>query len=575
MASERAPGASATVKLDQPTFFQNWERRARSATRSDSLNGSYVSSESPHPSPKSTVAPPRVRKFRKTLAECSISAPAGTIPELSIPTIASLRAAQRQYKATPPSDESSTSKRHYHSHSGDYFGHQRRGSASRPGSHSKKSSGSSLTRRLRCRFQSSLPDFHVPECRIANSARERFPPRKERPGYEWTKTSPKDDWVERLISTSGLMQRRARSADQSPVPIVPLRPPPSRNISSIGHERTVRMETSFAKLRPDPPLEAYQLPHYRSRPSIATRTKLILAKRVRFSLNRGSSTDRSIRQKPSTTLNESRLPTRNRTTEGLHRVASILHIMANENLSRATSSRSNQSRERILPTPIKPTHRKGTFHLPAVIRNRNRAHKSTNVSYTSSIRNMRRGATPLNTPDLRETYRVKRSPSAETEEFFKIDISVRGGTSYLPSEARRVHTPPLPRDGPGQKRMGFFFDYTAPSLTGAPAGDAQAGESGKCPPSSGKVRPVRSRTRRGTHWLETQLAGVSAADEKGNESKRVAGVTNLDAEKEVVDWNVPEHLPSSPLCPRHEKHKGGGREICWMHGRNVDVGWRR
>jgi parafibromin len=215
---------------------------------------------------------------------------------------------------------------------------------------------------------------------------------------------------------------------------------------------------------------------------------------------------------------------------------------------------------------------------------RNRARKSTNASYTSSIRKLRRGATPLNTPDLRETYRVKRSPSAETEEFFKIDISIRGGTSYLPSEARRVHTPPLPRDGPGQKRMGFFFDYTAPSPTGVAAVDARAAESGKCPPSpSAQGRPVRSRTVGGRHWLETQLAGLAAVNVRGNESKRTAGLMrDPNRENEVVDWNVPEHLPSSPLCPRHEKHRGGGREVCWMHGRDVcwmrgrdaDGGWR-
>jgi hypothetical protein len=185
---------------------------------------------------------------------------------------------------------------------------------------------------------------------------------------------------------------------------------------------------------------------------------------------------------------------------------------------------------------------------------------------------MRRGATPLNTPDLKETYRVKRSPSAETEEFFKIDISVRGGTSYLPSEARRVHTPPLPRDGPGQKRMGFFFDYTAPSPTGAPsAGEAQVVESRKYAPLSGKVRTARGRTIGGTHWLEAQLAGVDAVDERGSEARQVVGLVDPDAE-EVVDLSVPEHLPSSPLCPGHWKHRGGGREVCWMHGRDVDCG---
>lgn len=83
-------------------------------------------------------------------------------------------------------------------------------------------------------------------------------------------------------------------------------------------------------------------------------------------------------------------------------------------------------------------------------------------SDSSSIRNLRLGAPPNATPDERATYKLKRSPSAETEEFLKVDISIRGGTSYLPSEARRIHTPPLPGEGASGKRRGFFFDYNAP-----------------------------------------------------------------------------------------------------------------
>ncbi|KAK8159752.1 hypothetical protein IWX90DRAFT_309804 [Phyllosticta citrichinensis] len=32
-------------------------------------------------------------------------------------------------------------------------------------------------------------------------------------------------------------------------------------------------------------------------------------------------------------------------------------------------------------------------------------------------------------------------------------------------------------------------------------------------------------------------------------------------------WDVPEHLPGSPLCPLSPKHRGGGRGICVYHGR--------
>jgi hypothetical protein len=574
MARKKSVDASLPVRLDQPSYFQNWERKARSATHSDSINGSRFSSESSHPSPKSTFPPPRVRRVRRNLAERSRSAPTGTIPELGVPTIANLKA-RRQSKTAEPSDESSVGQKARSTLTGN-SSWRRQGSAIRAGPDSKRSSVSSITRRFRNHIRTSLPDFRIPECRIANSARDLFPPRKERPGYEWTKASKKADWVERLISTSGIMQRRSKSADPYPVPIIPLRPPASRNVSGTGYHRTVKMETSFAKLRPATPLEMPGPPRMNPRTSIAARTKSIIVKRVRFALSRGNTAEHisNSKQSPSTPLKSSFLSARNRTAEGLQRVASILHFMAAEIPSRTTSDRSNQAREPMLPTPLKHTHRKGTFHLPAVIRTRTR--KSTTVSYTSSIRKMRRGDTPLNTPDPKETYRIKRSRSAETEEFFKIDISVRGGTSYLPSEARRIHTPPLPGDGPGQKRMGFFFDYTAPSPAESPTTENSLNnEREQAHSSAPNVRPRRGRTVGGTDWYEAQLAKVDAVDEARSASRSTsAGLGRSEKdnekgkEKKVVDLNVPEHLPSSPLCPRHAKHEGRGTGVCWMHGRN-------
>jgi hypothetical protein len=33
------------------------------------------------------------------------------------------------------------------------------------------------------------------------------------------------------------------------------------------------------------------------------------------------------------------------------------------------------------------------------------------------------------------------------------------------------------------------------------------------------------------------------------------------------EHNVPDHLPNSPLCPLHPRHKSGGKAICPQHGR--------
>ena len=45
---------------------------------------------------------------------------------------------------------------------------------------------------------------------------------------------------------------------------------------------------------------------------------------------------------------------------------------------------------------------------------------------------------------------------------------------------------------------------------------------------------------------------------------RVEGSEDLSS-TDMVDQNTPDHLPSSPLCPRHSKHTSGGMGDCIMH----------
>lgn len=43
-----------------------------------------------------------------------------------------------------------------------------------------------------------------------------------------------------------------------------------------------------------------------------------------------------------------------------------------------------------------------------------------------------------------------------------------------------------------------------------------------------------------------------------------------DDKDAVFEIDVPDHLPTSPLCPLSPKHKSGGRGICPLHGRRGD-----
>lgn len=241
------------------------------------------------------------------------------------------------------------------------------------------------------------------------------------------------------------------------------------------------------------------------------------------------------------------------------------------------------------------------------------------ASATSSILDLHRGSTPQNSPAELATYKIKRSPSAETEEFLKIDISIRGQTSYLPSEARRIHTPPLPQDGDNSRNRGFFFDYRLPE-----AGSPQSPQSSLTTPqderskekadthlapknelvkrvatklvapllpphlalAGNKLSKSPSKTKTGD-WHDARLADLDRASPEANPNTpsdgRLSSQPSYHGHASVadtkrkkleaqLDYEIPEHLPSSPLCPRNPKYwrvvkqRGSQFRGCWMHG---------
>ncbi|KAH0831664.1 hypothetical protein AYO21_01863 [Fonsecaea monophora] len=228
-------------------------------------------------------------------------------------------------------------------------------------------------------------------------------------------------------------------------------------------------------------------------------------------------------------------------------------------------------------------------------------------SYTSSQINLRMGNVPMNTPDETATYKIKRSPSAETEEYFRVDISIRGGTSYLPSEARRIHTPPLPEAGLDGRLKGFFFDYNAPGRsvclrgTETPEGAVDSvstnqdssGTSGhsRTMPAGKKPGKIKSKNKRilAGDWYDVKLAEVdmNIQADKGEMNHAKQGEKRVNSpqclhkirknqrDAAEFDLTIPEHLPNSPLCPRHTKYwrvvreRGSQFRGCWMHGLGI------
>ena len=217
--------------------------------------------------------------------------------------------------------------------------------------------------------------------------------------------------------------------------------------------------------------------------------------------------------------------TRSLTGHLLQRASSVLRDLTEKKLSPPSSGSSNLS--------IAASYSRNA-HLSPLYRGH---------SNTSSVGNMHLGKAPLGTPatpDSRLMYL-----GSDSEQYFRVEISEPGAPTYLPSEARRIGTPPLPTEN-GRHR-GFFFDYNAPD------------DEGNTPSPETKDGDPRPRMKRkglsDVDWYRVKLEADEARD----------AATNFEL-------NVPDHLPNSPLCPKHPKHKSGGKGICVYHGRNRDFG---
>lgn len=169
---------------------------------------------------------------------------------------------------------------------------------------------------------------------------------------------------------------------------------------------------------------------------------------------------------------------------------------------------------------------------------RHRYRPNSVYSATSSIRERMMGTPPVSTPDPEELYTEERSHRR-----LPVGLDEDDSPNFLPSEARRVTTPPLRDGSTGKARpRGFFFDYYAQQDQGFPTDG----------PSQHQT-PERVGSVSDTEWYRRELDTIESESSSVEES--VA--------------RVPEHLPNSPLCPRHPKHRSGGKGVCPYHGKNT------
>ena len=216
---------------------------------------------------------------------------------------------------------------------------------------------------------------------------------------------------------------------------------------------------------------------------------------------------------------------KSRTQDLLEKTSGLLQVFA-----RRQGRNSSQSSSTTTPSPsVESASSRKLHHL--IRRN------GTMMSKSSSILNMLMGKPPVSTPTEEALYTGKNQ-----KDYFKVEISDLDGPTFLPSEATRIGTPPLPTDRPRKGGLrGFFFDYSSPG--GPPCVEA---------PESGQEESFVCRR----------------TDTMGSEEPLPFRL-EIDTPKDCpFELNVPEHLLGSPLCPRSPLHPSGGKGICVYHGRN-------
>lgn len=225
---------------------------------------------------------------------------------------------------------------------------------------------------------------------------------------------------------------------------------------------------------------------------------------------------------PITPYAEPRPPTP--TSAVLDRVTSTLRYLPSRALSVSTSAASSVSNLSI-----------------AAPRKQRSGRRNVLYSSSSSVRDLLMGRPPAGTPEPEAMY-----TGSDSKKYLSVDMTQPDAPAFLPSEARRIHTPPLPSGGSGKRgSRGFFFDYNAPTK------QSQNATPKPIPPPTKGYETTGGPTD--DDWYRVKLDTMDPRE--------------VFTRGDFVA-SIPEHLPNSPLCPRNPKHKSGGTGTCPDHGRN-------
>ncbi|KAL9027030.1 MAG: hypothetical protein Q9196_004383 [Gyalolechia fulgens] len=362
---------------------------------------------------------------------------------------------------------------------------------------------------------------------------DRKPTGSARGGYAW-KRQVSGHWVEirigrRAESDINSVDKESFDTPQTPVSTPFLGSQTNRQAAHVNN--TAKDKSSLN--RPSTPGADSSSLEDKSKTSFITRTKRILG------------------IKPTVTFltSDSRQSRTSETGETLHRASSALRELVDEHkLTPPSSSTSNSN----LSTPSiagRPKLRHPLFR-PSYRR------QHTGHSSSSSVLRVMLGNPPVSTPNDECMYM-----GSDSQQYFRVELTEPNAPTYLPSEARRIGTPPLP--GNGAKLRGFFFDYNAPRSAEEQAEGARTNHTPLPPRKRDEMlKPSKPTTPR------SPGARLQRSDDDVEWFRVEAAMKRTEDERDKFELNVPEHLPSSPLCPRHPKHRSGGKSVCVYHGRS-------
>ena len=342
----------------------------------------------------------------------------------------------------------------------------------------------------------------LPDIRITPGAGSEQPPSKARSGFKW-KREFSGRWLEIRIGRKEQSAKHSAEASGQATPI------------PLSQHSTISLPLSHSSTRID--LEA------RDRPSNAASDQRLLPE-SRDSFQYATLTPREglyCRTKRALGLksdpidpNDPNPQDRSSTDNLLDRVSSTLRFLP----------------DRITPSPSSANSVSNlSIAAPRWQRIMSR-HGKVGPSTTSSIRGLLMGKSPISTPNPETMY-----TGSDSTKYVSVDLTEEG-VAFLPSEARRINTPPLPTDATSsgiKNTRGFFFDYNAPPEP-------------KFPPHVVENNTHADRPRRDSDWYRVKMHAIDAEE----------------ILREQLAASVPEHLPNSPLCPRHPKHKSGGTGEC-------------